>query len=374
MLSLFVVWKENLKFSKTLKKTLLIWTLYNIVLLFQFREVHSLFFLIYVAKFIAAYVLIRQFGVELLWKYEKAIYILAIISLFFWVWQSIHPSSILSLFHTIDIDGSTLAGMEDSHFFVYSINIYDSILPRNCGFTWEPGPFSIFIDIALFINLFRTNFELKKNKIFWVLIVTLLTTQSTTGLVGFLMILFWLSTNKRNLKLLRYPIILITLIFVVVVIYETPYLREKVIDEYSQIYSYEEIITISISAETKSGPGRFASFLITWEDFKNYPFLGYGGHTAARWTDQLGAQIFAVSGIGKIISRYGLFGTIIFSYFLIISSRFYARRFNYKFSSIWTLLIISFGFGFGVIESPMIVTLIVFPLFLKNEEIINSKR
>ena len=70
-------------------------------------------------------------------------------------------------------------------FFFYLKNTHSfSVLGiefvRNQGIFWEPGVLQIFLNLILFIHLIHKK---KRGIIFWMTIIALLTTFSTTGLV-----------------------------------------------------------------------------------------------------------------------------------------------------------------------------------------------
>ncbi|MDD9148846.1 hypothetical protein OYT88_09815 [Sporolactobacillus sp. CQH2019] len=103
-----------------------------------------------------------------------------------------------------------------------------TIYNRNSGPFWEPGAFLGFIMIAFFMLLYECDEkELKHRKLYFVLfVITMLTTQSTTGYI--LMILIFLSQwNQiqkifgRMNKVLKYLMITIIAVTTILVIFQT---------------------------------------------------------------------------------------------------------------------------------------------------------
>ena len=86
-------------------------------------------------------------------------------------------------------------------FYTWGMN--GSISLRNSGPFWEPGAFQGYIWIAVLLLLFNVDEERIKHRkfVFALLIITLLTTQSTTGYV--LLVLAFVLFNKRILQLLE---------------------------------------------------------------------------------------------------------------------------------------------------------------------------
>lgn len=88
-----------------------------------------------------------------------------------------------------------------SPFYTWGMN--GTISLRNSGPFWEPGAFQGYIWIAVLLLLFNVDEERIKHRkfVFALLIITLLTTQSTTGYV--LLVLAFVLFNKRILQLLE---------------------------------------------------------------------------------------------------------------------------------------------------------------------------
>lgn len=66
---------------------------------------------------------------------------------------------------------------------------------RNFGVFWEPGAFAIFLNIALYFELFENKFNPKKVLLFF---VTILTTVSTLGIVCIFILFFAFITGNKN--------------------------------------------------------------------------------------------------------------------------------------------------------------------------------
>jgi hypothetical protein len=316
-------------------------------------------------KIIIAWLLISHFGYRIFEKFENVIYVLGIISLFFWVWQVFNEGSLHQIMSFLDLSGSLneQMGIDSKYIIVYSKldSGMPSPIPRNCGFTWEPGPFSCYIIIALFINLARSNFKIKGNKRLPVYLIVIFSTQSTTGLLGLLALILWTTYNifPKKYILIGGPIAIGIIIYLFVTV---PVLQQKIIHESEQ--DIEIIIRDARRYGYSVNPGRFASFKLGLKDFKNYPLTGYGGNVAARYASRVGVQVGTINGIAHILSRYGLFGISFFLLFIILTGKRLAIDYNYRLSWIFPLIMLIISFSFGLFETPLLFSMCIFYYFL----------
>jgi hypothetical protein len=322
----------------------------------------------------SVFILIKLFENEIIFKYEKFIYYLSVISLFFFIWQIIFPESLYWITSNLNFN----SGDEDyyerikSNILIYTVNHSPEWdLPRNAGFCWEPGPFGCFIVVAMYFNMIRNNF--KTNKIYWILLITLLTTQSTTAIISFIILFIWIIVNNNMYRRLLFYIVPIVFVILLLIFTGIPFLKDKIIEDFSQSDDTEQVISRSASSGDGYAPGRFVSFQITYQDFIERPLLGYGGKLDLQWTRQLGAFIYPVSGFGNILANFGLFGFFCWL-LIIIKSGNYLKKYNnnYLFGIIWFLLVISISIGFMIVISPIFLAFYFLPYFRKVDEFENA--
>lgn len=113
---------------------------------------------------------------------------LAVYSLITFVLGIILPG-VVELFPIIEKNGTTYYNM------IFSVVSGSNFVTRNFGIFWEPGAFSIYLNVALYLELFENKFNLKRVAL---LAITVLTTVSTLGIVC-MVILFaaFLTTDKE---------------------------------------------------------------------------------------------------------------------------------------------------------------------------------
>ena len=230
---------------------------------------------------------------------------------------------------------------------------------RNAGFSWEPGGYAVLINLGMFINLVRTRFRFKNNKNFWVLLISLISTFSTTGYgIFMLLLLFFLYRQKYKYQVLLFPIITSFAVYLLTL----PFMLDKIVNVSD--HNTEAQIESSILYGTKQTPQRIASFIIDFQDFKNNPILGYGGHQEERWTNKLEANISTISGIGKIFACFGIFGSIFFFRNLYKSSKLLARLFNFKAWAFPFTMILMISISYSLIFNPILMCFWMLAFFL----------
>jgi len=100
--------------------------------------------------------------------------------------------------------------------------------------------------------------------------------------------------------------------------------------------------------------------------------LGLGPHREDSWTVQLFSNISAITGIGELLSGYGLVGFLFFIIMTFKSSLLFSRYFNYKGGTLLFIIIIFISISYSVIFLPLLMCFWMFQLFepkLANQKI-----
>ncbi len=359
--TLLIAFWHRVKFSYNFIYLIVGYIAYNIIITLKFSTFHPRFFGIYLISFFIAYVAITALKIRFFIYYEKIIFYLSCISLVFLAIQILAPSALASLLSEISFSQPGSPNVE-SNIIVYtvnnvamlsnsSMNIGGLSIIRNSGFAWEPGGFASFIDLAIFINLIRTDFRISNNYTLHILLLTLLTTFSTTGISIFLILLVFFVYNQ-NIKL-ALAFVPITIV-VGVLISTLPFMTEKLLD--ASTFDTDQMIENSINYESQYAPQRLESLQIDFVDFLNNPVFGYGGHNEERWTAKMGADIATISGFGKVISVFGSVGILFFFFFLIKSSIKLSKIFGYKGWPFFMLMIVMISISYSLIFTPLLMS------------------
>jgi hypothetical protein len=367
ILTVILALRWKIKFDATFYFLIFCFAIYFTAISIKDTQIHPSFFLGYGIKFFSVYVVLKALKTNLFKIYEQVLYFLAIVGLFMWVVQTILGGDTL-FYYFSKIPGmsafSYVTG-EGANAILYSVqpteySIISFMIPRNCGFAQEPGSFAVYICLAIFINLFITNSEKYSKKLFWVLVVALISTQSTTGYMIFMLIMvFYVFSKNLNKVLLLLPFVLAALIYVSTL----PFMSNKIIDLITETTQLDQLIEGTIGREETATPQRFTSFMITFIDFKNNPILGLGPDNDKSWINKVGARISPISGIGNLMAQFGIVGLLFFIICTIRSSFYFAKYYNYNGKYLLFFIIIFVSISYSIIILPLLMSFWMFQLF-----------
>lgn len=379
LLTIILALRRNVIFSKRFYYLILGLGVYFLASSIKYQQIHITIFINFLALFFIVYTVVKALNFNFFKIYEYLIYHLAFIALAMWSIQFILGGD--SLFNVFSkIPGISLFSYVTGHglnIIIYTIqpaafftldNLGSSI-PRNCGFAWEPGAFAVYLCLAIFINLFITKSE-KSNRIhFWVLVLALLTTQSTTGFIILLIILsFYYANKKLNIVFIGLPIIIIAMLYV----FSLPFMGDKIIHIANEANDMNTIVENSRDNEETENPQRFVSFMIGFQDFIKNPILGIQGGENESWTEKIGANISVISGIGDLLAENGLVGFLFFSILSFKSSSYLSKQYNYKGKLLLFLIILSISVSYTIILRPLITCFWMFS-FVEPHKIFPKK-
>lgn len=358
--SIFIAFYHRISFSKGFYYFIIGYFVYNAALALKYNAIHLRFFEIYIVSFIISYITIAALKNRFFIYYENILYYLSIISLFFWGILIVMPGTLINIFHLIQFSTPAYENVE-SNIIVYTINSFKWIddpdaglglfsLSRNAGFAWEPGAFACFLNLAIFINLIRTKFRIHNNIKLLIFIITLITTFSTTGFT-LLMLLLLLYIYNQNIKytILLLPFSVILCLFILTL----PFMGQKITELTN--YDTDEMIENSVYLDHPETPQRIQSLAIDFIDFLQNPILGTGGQMTDRWTAKLGADIATISGIGKVLSVFGIVGIIFFFYSLATSSIEFTKTYNFRGWLFPFLMIAMISISYSIIFNSLLL-------------------
>ncbi|GHT87864.1 hypothetical protein FACS189474_1790 [Bacteroidia bacterium] len=247
-----------------------------------------------------------------------AMFYVCLISIPFYLLQLFYGVSIFSHFYTFGVQNRSMV------FFTIMDGIHHT---RNAGMFWEPGAFQGYINLCLFMN-FRTMPIILKNEK-WkitIIIITLLTTQSTTGyIVFFILCMLYLFTYTK-INRIRLSI-LATLLFILgyYVYNQYDFLGEKMEKQYDS--------ALLLGGDFRND--RFGSFLFDMHYIKKNPLTGNGFHEKTRFADHPELQNIPLghgNGFSNFLACAGLLGTFWYLYMII--------RFQKKPDSLFLCLVV----------------------------------
>jgi hypothetical protein len=235
-------------------------------------------------------------------KFVKVMYYISIISFIFYI-----PVLLIPGFSDILISKFLLyAKVEVGAISRYNIMGLYTIVPgheyRNAGPFWEMGAFGGYLILALVISYLKK--PVLNNKINIVLMIAILTTQSSTGYITFLIFLtFIFNREVKNIALKA--ILAFSMIFVGYFAYTNlDFLGEKIEMQFEEAKSL--VNKTNLEGESTD---RFASILKDWRDYQGHELVGRGMHDRTRFTSMYeteDVQDIRTVGSTDIIVRIGL--------------------------------------------------------------------
>jgi hypothetical protein len=182
---------------------------------------------------------------------------------------------------------------------------YVGLVSRNTGIFREMGVYSVYLNFALFFLMFTNNNIKHKNIAILILVITIISTLSTPGLMsmGIMMIVYLINMGifkKRNLKLIL-SICIILLIMVFVFPVSLDYINDSV---------------NKLTQKGSSLVGRTDSIVSNLKVWSEYPLFGAGYTESIRRAEALSnidGILHNTSTTTSFLAMYGLFFTIILS-------------------------------------------------------------
>ncbi|GHV57483.1 hypothetical protein FACS1894182_06430 [Bacteroidia bacterium] len=199
---------------------------------------------------------------------------------------------------------------------------------RNSGMFWEPGAFQGFINICLFMNLRRIPYLLKYERLKLVtVIITLLTTQSTTGYITFFVICFIYLLSYVKINKISLTIFMLLFLFIGYYAFvQYGFLEEKLQQQYENTL---------LKDKNEFSPDRFGAFVFDMHYIKKNPLTGNGFHEKTRYSDHPYLQNQKLghgNGFSNFLACAGILGMFWYLYMII--------RFQRKPDSLFLCLIV----------------------------------
>ncbi len=365
LISLIIMFFNDIKLNNNIAKISAVWIFYVILVTLRNQEFNSFHAFRILSYIITSYIIFKLYYKDFGYRYEKLIVNLALISILFYLWESLSKSSLLTIAEKIDI---SMGLRGDYHILVYSLttDLYSTFLHRNYGFCFEPGPYSIYLNVAIYFNIMHRGLNFKNNRNFWVLFITLLTTLSTTGYITFsAMILYFM--NKSNIGLRKYIYIAIIFLGFFYIFFNYDFMLNKIITTYNDQLYVEENLASANKAGKYASAGRVGGAILAYKDFQNYPLLGTGGLTALSVAKE-GTGLAIINGWALTLSQYGFFGIVVVFLGLKKTSAYfaqqYASKFRYGLLVVLGLSMVSFSY-FSQIMLFIFIFIGIFNLNLK---------
>ncbi len=294
---------------------------------------------------------------EYLYLFEDVLVKLCLLSLVVWILVNVFPSNIVPFMHSIAVYENR-PPMETTSILVGIGSSFEMGLRRNIGFSWEPGVFSCFVAMGLYVNMVRNRFNIfpfAVNRNFYVLLITLLTTLSTTGYVLIAVLgLFYLMNKSVKGRII--PLIIAAIFIPIVDGFS--FMTDKIVGTMDLDANINAINYYAQEGMAIITPQRFAGFYFEWLNFIHDFWLGYGNYKQSYASSVLFDGIVYLdmsNGIVRIFAKYGIFVGIFFYYWMLKSSVFLSKSFHYKGKYLFALLFLTMSFSYDFWENNLLM-------------------
>ena len=329
----------------------LLWVFLQVIKYEHFNAMNM--FLFY--NFCLAYVIAKVYGKYAMNLYDKDLTILCIISLIVWLIYNVAPSPTTSFFQKFFMEEK---GTATANAFLVGLASSKDILGyRNLGFGQEPGFFASFIILGMFFNLIINKYKVL-NRNFIIQLITLITTQSTTGYASFLIIVLLIVANGKASRYITIALVAILLPTIIAL----PFVGDKIKDTQSNQSTIDNVVWNAdyIEQNGREGvfvPQRFDGFALELMNFEHDPILGYGvkGEKTSYVSTNLSPLISCSNGNIKVFSRFGLiFG--LFFFFVLYHSGLYLCDNNKKSGWIFLLMYLFLSMSYDISTIPLLLS------------------
>lgn len=304
------------------------------------------------------YLILKIMGLDFPEYLVNIIYGYSIISLFFWILTNISSSfhSFLAklpvILGTDPVKGTEFFAAIPKQFIIYTYEpAIVAGMTRNPGPYSEPGAFAVILIFALIFNILKSNNLFNKKNI--VLMITIISTFSTAGILALLIIFnYYIMVTRKIHQSIKYLIFFLTFIISGYVIFNVEFLATKVFKEYSMA-----------AKKNLNDPttGRFFGARKALIVLNKYPLTGRG--LLARTRARANTPEAAGYGFMGFAARIGIPGILLYFFYLFNSLKQYCYYYNFnpKFSAFAFLALLSILFAQAYTER-----MIFFMLFLSS--------
>jgi len=351
------------KFSSVFFNLIIILLLYFTLLFLKFKEFTPLFYARILAIFVLGYAVVFFTKEKFILIYGKIVSFLALVSLPFFI-LGIYSHPLLyrigaNLSEALFLDSQLSTQIDYRHFLIFTVRPIEEKF-RNSGFMWEPGGFSVVCCIALYFNLFKSGFKINRWSI--ILIISILTTQSTTGYLLLLVVgLFYLINRKARISIYFFPVFILVGFY----FWQLDFMGDKIIDLSSEADEKLEVFYESKSHTGTQSLGRFAGLIYNLEGVKLSPIFGIGSHEDILYSRNQ-VYLYSTNGVGHFLMTFGYLGLFIFLFYLYKSSVRLSKYYNYKGGWTFFIILLISGFSFPFFMTPIFCSFIFLSSTLKK--------
>ena len=316
----------------------------------------------------------KHYGFDIVYYYEKAMYVLALISLPLWAFQMAGGTSFLN---SLPFVLHNTAGSSDYSLLLYTINgqpsaeWYGNVI-RNCGCAWEPGLFSTMLALALVFRMYINNGQfILRDRHNIILLLALITTFSTTGYITIFLLMAIHIIFTSNMGFGRKTFLGIIAIGIFTWVYSFSFMSGKIEarSDFSEFVS--ETGKYNTMSETFT-VDRIEGIALDYENMLDNPLFGYGMNRNFSYVaNNISPLILTSNSITKPLAQMGIPLGIFMFLLLILSMKKVSEHFNNSFVILMFCILIS-SMSYDMFDNPIIRALqfltLITPVYLYQEK------
>lgn len=355
--------------KKTLGKSVITMLfIYAILMAFHVFLFENFFlqrFVAFLGRILLAYLVVSLISGNFDVIYVKILKFFSIVSLLIYSSLLLNPDFILQVGTYIwyQVDKLQLVPFDSPHIILYTFKTdtqFEGYFLRNSGPFWEPGGFSVFLNIAIIFNTIREKRVLTKLNVLFSLV--LLTTQSTGGILTyfFFLLCYLIFVTKSYSIILTIPIFVV-LFYIAYTRFD--FLNVKVSDEVE--YSIE-------NNSSNKRRTRLVSAIEDLETIRKYPLTGIGKFYLSE--EEVNnydnrQEYYRNNGTTNFLAEFGIIGFLTYFFFVFFSFKNLCISQNIKpnFAVIIIITLLIAGFSQKIFMKPFFWALAF--LFLNKKTI-----
>lgn len=363
---IYVFYKHNYKFSSAMPWAvvfiLAIWAL----LQFLKYQTFSVYPMVRFMNLFFAVIIIKVYGLKIVYLFENVVGKLALISLIGWGLTLLIPNVMLELASLSPFEPYGL--VQNGSFFVFGISDSIEVLRRNLGFAWEPGRFGSILSVGLFFNLIANDFRIRRNKNFWYIVGAILSTQSTTAYVTLMLVIaFYLYNKRRSMFIKLMP--LVAVLFVLII--QVDFVGDKIqslwlTDEHS--YDWQKQLDYFYTQDIVVVPQRFDGLFYELLNILHDPVIGNASDEEAYLYSLFGIRFSLSNGCLRIFANMGIFIGFLYYVYLYRSSKLLSVIFKYRGKIFWLVLFVMINISYSWVFEPVFLAFVFYPLYYKRNK------
>ena len=244
------------------------------------------------------------------------------------------------------------------------------LLRRNVGFAWEPGRFGTILAVAVFFNLIAYKFKIRGNYHLGILTLAILSSQSTTAYIIYIIILFVLLYNKRRSVFFQiFPMIILAIIFLM----RFDFMYEKIYDlsvfNKDHIESWNNAIDYYSRVDRIIVPQRFDGLKLEALNILHDPFIGNATDIYGYLYSVFYVKFSLSNGALRIFANMGIIIGLLYYYLVYKSSIWMSKQYKYQ-GSLWFLIIfIMINVSYSWIFEPVFLSFVLYPFLIGNSKL-----